>query len=136
MVKYFLLPTSLLPPFLSRWQRLLLDDFGIWIVASLFGLGRLEVGHELVLISLLYSGDTVSAGFGHPLLVLPVVLELLGEGGFVLTRGRSGVAQCRSVFKSQSGASNTFPLPSLESRVFEPTALHSQVVQVLRHRLV
>ena len=73
----FLLPTRLLPPFLPGWERFFLDDFGIWIVASLLGLSRLEVGHELVFIGLLYSGDPVGAWFGHPLLVFPVVLELL-----------------------------------------------------------
>ena len=76
--KVFLLPPTLLPPFLPRWKRrIFLDDFGIWIVASLFGLRRLEVGHELVFIGLLDGGDAVGAGFGHAVLVLLVVLELL-----------------------------------------------------------
>ena len=132
----FLLPTRLLPPFLPGWQRFFLDDFGIWIVARLFGLSRLEVGHELVFIGLLYSGDTVSAGFGHPLLVFLVVLELLGERGAILTGGRSRVAQCRSVFKAQSGTSYSLPFPALEAGVLKPTALHGQLVQVLGHSLV
>ena len=90
----------------------------------------------MVFVSLLDGGESVGPGLGHPLLVFLVVLELLREGRVVLTGGRGGVSQRRSVFKAQPGSSDTLPLASLVARVLEPTALHGQVKQVLRHGLV
>ena len=56
-----LLPSTLFPSASSRRRGFLLDNSRVWIVASLLWLGAPEVGHELILVSLLDSWDPVGA---------------------------------------------------------------------------
>ena len=65
-------------------RRFRLDDLGVWVEAGVLGLGRAEVGHELILVGLLHGRQPVCPGPRQPLPLLLVVRKLGRDARLIL----------------------------------------------------